>query len=79
VTKSDKHERLVFEELNLTLKPASVILTRALNVIVHLLNVRHEIGQMGTLHRQRLIFFDKAALHTLYPAVSAPFRNQSFM
>ena len=64
-----KYKPLILEELNLTLKPSSVILARALNVIVHLLNICHEIGQVVTLHRQRLILFNKAALHAL-PIVS---------
>jgi hypothetical protein len=32
---------------------------------MHLLNIRHEVGQVRALHRQRLILFNKADLHTL--------------
>ncbi|KAI0246220.1 hypothetical protein BJV78DRAFT_1158050 [Lactifluus subvellereus] len=51
---SNSYEPLMLE-LNLTLESTSVVLTRMLNVIMHLLNVRHEVGQVGAPHRQHLI------------------------
>jgi hypothetical protein len=46
-----ENEPLIFKQLNLTLESSSIILARALNVIMHLLNIRHEVGQVGALHR----------------------------
>ena len=43
-------EPLVFEELDLALETSSIVLARALNVTMHLLNIRHEVRQVRALH-----------------------------
>ena len=46
VPETRKTIRLVLEHLHLAFKTSSIILTRTLEVVVHPLNICHEIGQM---------------------------------
>lgn len=57
--------RLVLEHLNLTLQSSAIITPRAFEVMVHPLNVVHEIGKAGPLHYERPVFLHEAAMNTL--------------
>ena len=57
---------LVLEQLQLTLEATSIILAGALEIIVHLLYVGHQIGEMGALNGKSLVLLDKANLDALH-------------
>ena len=57
---------LVLEQLQLTLEATSIILAGALEVVVHLLYVRHQIGQVGAFNSESLVLLDKANLNALH-------------
>ena len=44
------HSRLSLKHLDLALQPSAIVLSRTLVVVVHPLDVGHEIGKMGSLH-----------------------------
>lgn len=71
--------RLIFEHLNLTLQSSAIVIPRTLKVVVHLLNVGHEVGKVGSLHHQRPVFLNQAALNTLrlpQCTIGAEFRHK---
>jgi hypothetical protein len=57
--------RLVLKHLNLTLQPPTIVLSRAFKVVVHLLNVCHEVRKMGSLHRQCPVLLYQTVLNAL--------------
>jgi hypothetical protein len=57
--------RLPFEHLNLTLQSSAVVLSGTFEVIVHLLDVGHEIGKVGSLHSQCSVLLHQAVLNAL--------------
>ena len=57
--------RLVLEQLQLTFETSAVILTRTLEVVVHLLDIGHEVGQVRALHCKSLVLLDKPGLDAL--------------
>ena len=56
---------LVLEQLQLTLEATPIILAGALEVVVHLLYVRHQIGEVGAFNSESLVLLDKANLNAL--------------
>jgi hypothetical protein len=44
------HSLLSLKHLNLALQPSAIVLSRTFEVVVHLLDVGHEIGKMRSLH-----------------------------
>ena len=57
--------RLGLKELKLTLHTATVVLPGTLEIVVHLLYVRHQIGEVGAFNSKSLVLPDKANLNAL--------------
>ena len=43
--------RLILKHLNLALQPSAIVFSRAFEIVVHPLNVGHQVGKMRPLHR----------------------------
>lgn len=44
--------RLILQHLQLALKAAAIILTRSLQIVVHLLDIAHQVCEMRSFHSQ---------------------------
>lgn len=60
-----RHALLIIKQLHLTLQTTTIILTRPLEIVVHLLDIGHQVGKMRALDRKSLVLLDKAELDTL--------------
>jgi hypothetical protein len=58
------------QQFELRLGPFAVVLARALEVRVHLLDVCHQVRKPRALERERLVLVDKSSLDTLRPGIS---------
>ena len=58
--------RLALKHLNLTLQSSAIIISRAFQVVVHLLDVGHEVRKVRTLDREGLVLLHQANLDALY-------------
>jgi hypothetical protein len=61
----ERNIRLPFQHLKLILQPAAIVFARTLKIVMHFLDIDHEIRYMRALEGQCFVFFSKAALYTL--------------
>ena len=59
------YPRLSLKHLELALQPSAVVLSRTFEVIVHPLDVGHEVGKVRPFPCQCSVLFHQTALNTL--------------
>lgn len=50
--------RLILQHLYLSFQTSPIVLTRAFQVVVHLLHIGHQVGQVRTFHRKSFVLVE---------------------